>query len=34
MRTCAIALFLLLPGPAHATEKPNIVIIYADDGGY
>ncbi len=30
----AAALFLMLGGAAHATDKPNVVFILADDLGY
>ena len=34
MRMTAALLILTLGGIAHAAEKPNIIIIYADDMGY
>jgi len=34
MKTPALLLTLMLGGAAHAAEKPNIVVIYADDMGY
>ena len=34
MRTSALLLILILAFTARATEKPNIVVIYADDMGY
>ena len=34
MRTSALLLFLVLAVTARAAEKPNIIVIYADDMGY
>jgi len=34
MRTSALLLILMLASTAHAAEKPNIIVIYADDMGY
>ncbi|MEL0095662.1 MAG: sulfatase-like hydrolase/transferase [Planctomycetaceae bacterium] len=34
MRTTVAFLILTLVGIAHAAEKPNVIIIYADDMGY
>lgn len=34
MRTSALFLFLVLAVTARAAEKPNIIVIYADDMGY
>ena len=34
MRTIGLILIVLSVCTVHATEKPNIIIIYADDMGY
>ena len=34
MRTSALLLILMLAFTARAAEKPNIIVIYADDMGF